>query len=541
MIRTWVVLVLGAVLLAACGGDSSEQASVSETPAASPRKITFSGNVDSDLQTIDSLVAAGPFSADWASLETIGIPDWYQDAKFGIFIHWGVYSVPAYGNEWYPRRMYQDRTDERRKINIFRHHLKTWGPQKEFGYKDFIPKFTAESFNAAEWAAVFKQAGAKYVVPVAEHHDGFPMYASSYTKWDASEMGPKRDVIAELEGAVRTEGMYFGVSSHRAFNWAYYPRRDDFDTVDPANFGLYGKPREFQREMPDNRFPPQDEEFKREWLGRTAELAYKYTPDLFWFDFGIAPEWMEETTEQNHYAPYLQKFAAFYYDVAASQGKTGVINYKHRAFPEKAAVLDVERGKLAGIRERYWQTDTSVSLSSWGYVENHEYKDVNRIVDDLIDIVSKNGGLLLNIGPKADGTIPEREVEMLREIGAWLRVNGEAIYGTRPWKIYGEGPTLTEEGPMREREDKPMTAADIRYTAKGSTLYAIALDWPKGDWRMPALGSDSPHLAGKKIAKVGMVGISDPVEWYFEPEALVILPPEVRASDHAYVFRIEVK
>ena len=192
-----------------------------ESDLAASGEIVFAGSVDADLATIDEAIASGPFAADWDSLAGNGVADWYQDAKFGIFIHWGVYSVPAFGNEWYPRRMYLDEVDRHRNVNVFEHHLATWGPHKAFGYKDFIPMFKAENYDPEAWAALFDQAGARYVVPVGEHHDGFPLYASSHTQWDASEMGPRRDVIAELENAVRARGMKFGVSSHRAFNYGY--------------------------------------------------------------------------------------------------------------------------------------------------------------------------------------------------------------------------------------------------------------------------------------------------------------------------------
>ena len=526
-----IVIVL-AVGLALCGCSPTV---APETPAT----ISFSGDIAADLQEIDAAIAEGPFEASWPSLETNGIPEWYQDAKLGIFIHWGVYAVPAFGNEWYPRRMYLDEIDERRNVNLFQHHLKTFGPHKEFGYKDFIPKFQAENYNPDEWVALFEEAGAKYIVPVAEHHDGFPMYACSYTGWDASEMGPKRDLVADLEKAVRARGLKFGVSSHRAFNWAYYPRDESFDTVDEANFGLYGKPREDLFKPADHyHWPPQDEEFKRDWLARTCELVEKFQADLLWFDFGIGPEQSDVPTPEKPFAPDLQKFAAYYYNRAKAWGKTGVINYKHQAFTEKSAVLDLERARLSGMREPFWQTDTSVSFTSWGYVTNHRYKDVGLILTEFVDIVSKNGCLLLNIGPKPDGTIPEQEAQMLRDIGTWLKVNGEAIYSSRPWKIYGEGPTETVEGHLSEQRNPRLTAEDIRYTTKGEQLYAIALGWPTQEWRMTALGSGSEHLAGKKVASLELLGASGEPQWEQGDEALVIQPPAEKPNEYAYVFKV---
>jgi len=486
--------------------------------------------------SIKKVIDKGPFSPDWKSLETVGIPEWYRNAKLGIFIHWGVYSVPAWGNEWYPRNMYQNKKMGRRG-NYFEHHVKMWGTQDKFGYKDFIPMFKAEKFDPAQWAKLFKEAGAKYVVPVAEHHDGFAMYDCSFTKWNAVNMGPKRDIIGELEKACRAEGLHFGVSSHRAFNWAYYARKEGFDTINTEYYGLYGRPNDYVWALPDigREWPPQDEAFKNDWLGRTCELVRKYNPDLVWFDFGIAPKWIPDYAT-NHFAPWLQQFAAYYYNFAAAHGKTGVINYKHHAFPEKAAVLDIERGKLADIREPFWQTDTSVSYKSWGYIENDEYKTVDRLVDDLADIVSKNGCLLLNIGPKADGTIPEPEVKILRGIGKWLKLNGEAIYGTRYWKVFGEGPTGIPKA-FKEKQQAPFTAKDIRFTVKGDTLYAIALDWTDDSWVIKSLKQNS-ELLDRNIARVELLGHQGKLVWNQTPEGLVIQAPDRKPCENAYVFKI---
>ena len=267
------------------------------------------------LEKIDEVVSAGPFDANWGSLSSYEVPKWYKDAKFGIFVHLGVYSVPAYCSEWYPRQMYIDA--KRRGENFFDYHRKKFGDQSVFGYKDFIPKFKAAKFDPDEWAELFAAAGAKYVVPVAEHHDGFPMYACSFTEWDASEMGPKRDIIADLASAVRSRGMKLGVSSHRAFNWKYFVRRPGFDNADQRYAGLYGRPLPFlfQEDAADyqKRFEPQDQQFKDDWLARTCELVDRFQPDLVWFDFGIARQ--DVGFEENHFAPYLQKFAAYYYNV----------------------------------------------------------------------------------------------------------------------------------------------------------------------------------------------------------------------------------
>ncbi|HPC77876.1 MAG TPA: alpha-L-fucosidase, partial [bacterium] len=349
----------------------------------------------------------GPFKPVWESLENYEVPQWYQDAKFGIFIHWGVYSVPAFGNEWYPRNMYKQGTRE------FEHHVKTYGSQKNFGYKDFIPMFTAEKFDPDKWADLFLKSGAKFVVPVAEHHDGFAMYDCSYTGWSAVSMGPKRDIIGELANAVRKRYLVFGVSYHRAEHWWFFHEgmKFDSDVRDSRYIDFYGPA------QPETTQP--NEEFLEDWFSRLCELVDKYHPQVVWFDWWI---------EQPAFEPYLRRFAAYYYNRGFQWNRGVAINYKNQAFPRKAAVFDVERGLLEDIDPYFWQTDTSISKNSWGYIKDHDYKTADWIICDLVDIVSKNGALLLNIGPKPDGTIPEQEEEILLEIGQWLLVNGEAIY-----------------------------------------------------------------------------------------------------------------
>jgi alpha-L-fucosidase len=484
------------------------------------------------VRRVDAVVARGPFAPQWASLEKFQVPQWYVDGKFGIFIHWGVYSVPAFGNEWYPRNMYrpEDRT--------FRHHVDTWGPPWSFGYKDFIPLFKAEKFDARAWARLFKEAGARYVVPVAEHHDGFPMYDCSFTDWCAAKMGPKRDIVGELAQAVRAEGLVLGVSSHRVENWWFYGdgMKLDSDVRDRRYAGLYGPAQDRARSEKGD--TPPTREFLDDWLARTAELVDKYQPQLIWFDW-----WIAQPAVHGH----LQRFAAYYYNKGAEWGpERGVaINYKKHggdSFPDTAGVLDIERGQLAALRPLFWQNDTSVSKNSWGYVTNQQYKDTDSIVDDLVDIVSKNGSLLLNIGPRPDGTIPEQEQAMLREIGAWLAVNGEAIYGTRPFTVFGEGPTEVVEGPFSDTKRKPFTAADVRFTTREGRLYAIALAWPAdGKLSIHTLGQGRPAVKGE-IRGVELVGARDAVRWRRDAGGLhVELPKGSKPSEHALALRITTR
>ena len=460
------------------------------------------------------------YEPTWESLKSYSVPEWYKDAKFGIFIHWGVYAVPAFNNEWYPHFMYRDEMS-RKGANFYQHHRETWGPQSEFGYKDFIPMFKAEKWDPDAWVDLFKRAGARYVVPVAEHHDGFAMYGSDHTRWNAANRGPRRDIIAKLAEAVREQGLKFGVSTHRAFNWRYYAYSDEFDTVNPAYADLYNPPH------PEDE--PASPEFLENWYARTKELIDKFEPDVLWFDFGW--HWDE-------FAPYRPQVTAYYYNRAIEWGKEVVLNYKDK-FPEGTAVYDIERGKLDDIREKYWQTDTSVSYKSWCYIEDDEFKTVTTLVHDLVDIVSKNGNLLLNVGPRADGTIPDQAANLLLGVGDWLRVNGEAIYGTRHWHTYGEGEARVVTGHLTERQNAPLTAEDIRFTTKGNVLYAICPGWPGEQVTIRSLGTDSP-IRADMISEIRMLGSQETLSWSQDDHGLTVKTPGEKPCEHAYTLRILV-
>jgi alpha-L-fucosidase len=482
--------------------------------------------MDQWMAKIDAVIAAGPFAAQWESLRGFQIPTWYQDGKFGIFIHWGVYSVPAFGSEWYPRNMYKRGTPE------FEHHLKTYGPHKQFGYKDFIPRFTAGQFDAAAWAKLFKQAGAKFVVPVAEHHDGFPMYDCSLTEWSAARMGPRRDVIGQLAQAVRDAGMVIGLSSHRAEHWWFFDegRKIESDVSDPRYAGLYApaQPRVEGHDQERQSGGP-DEPFLKDWLARTCEIVDKYRPQLVYFDWWI---------RNLNFEPYLRKFAAFYYNRGAEWNLPVAIDAKLDSFAPGTAVFDIERGQLKEIRPQLWQNDTSVSKTSWGYVANHEYKDATTIIHDLIDVVSKNGALLLNIGPKPDGTIPEPEAQILRQIGRFFDKNGEAIYGSRPWVKFGEGPTEVAEGSFTDTKRKAFTHEDVRFTTRGRTLYALVLGKPPaGRIVIRSLGS-AAGLYGPAIGKITVLGGDAALPFERDASALTLTLPATIPFEHAIVLKI---
>lgn len=470
----------------------------------------------------------GAFEPTWESLAHFTIPTWYQDAKFGIFIHWGIFSVPAFDNEWYSRNMYMQSS------RAFEHHRQTYGEQTRFGYKDFIPQFRAEKFDPAEWASLFKEAGAKYVVPVAEHHDGFAMYDCALSHWTAARMGPKRDVIGELAAAARAQGLTFGLSSHRAEHWWFMNggRQFDSDVQDPTYADFYGPahpgPNFDQPELFDSNDwqPRPDGKFLEDWLRRSCELVDKYQPQLVYFDWWI---------RQIVFAPYLQRFAAYYYN----QGIEGVINYKQDSFPNGTAVFDMERGQPSDILPQTWQACTSMSKNSWCHIADHDYKSFATLLHDLIDIVSKNGNLLLNIGPRSDGTIPEIEAGYLRDFGRWLAVNGEAIYGTRPFRIFGEGPTQHVGGQFQDAHQPAFTARDIRFTTKGNTLYTMVLGWPAdGEVMIKTLGKASGFDL-PPIQKIQVLGVDAPVTWVCSTEGLRVRLPNVPPVEPAFVLKIE--
>lgn len=462
---------------------------------------------------VDSVIQQDTYKDDWQSLKAYQPPDWYRDAKFGIFIHWGLYSVPGYANEWYSRNMYQQGDD------AFKHHVSTYGPQTKFGYKDFIPLFKAEKFDAHYWADLFKKAGAKYVVPVAEHHDGFAMYDSEFSDWTAKKIGPKRDVIGELAQAVRSEGLVFGLSSHRAEHWWFMNggMKFDSDVQDPKYSDFYGPAR------PDDTAP--DEEYLSNWLARSSELVDKYHPQLVYFDWWVG--------EKPVFDPFIRKFAAYYYDRAAEWKEGVVLNTKDKAFVPGTSIQDVEKGKLPGINPDPWQTDTSVSWKSWAYLKDDSLKDAGYLIRSLIDTVSRNGNLLLDIGPKPDGTIPPEQEKILLQIGDWLRVNGEAIYGTRPWITYGEGPTKVEGGKFSESDVK-YQEGDVRYTWKGNALYVICMVPPTLPVTLESLGS-----MDIQVNKVSLLGSAQNIHWNRLRNLLILAPPSV-GGDRPIVFKMEL-
>ena len=489
----------------------------------------YDGARNAILEHVDQVNRSGKFRPDWESLQHYEVPEWYKDAKFGIFIHWGVYSVPAFGSEWYPRLMYTPGTDE------FKHHVATYGSQDKFGYKDFIPKFKAEKFDPAAWARLFKEAGAKYVVPVFEHHDGFTMYDCGLSDWTAVKMGPHRDLMGDLAKAVRGEGLHLGASSHRVEHnfFLEHGREFESDVNDPQYAAFYGPAHHWMTSRDgtplSNDWTYVSQAWTHDWLARSAELIEKYRPDVLYFDWWIG---------QPSVRADLVRFTAFYYNTSlANGGPVGIINYKDWAMQDHSGVMDVERGQLAGIHDPYYQTDTSVGNRSWGYIENETFKSPEFVVHQLADVVSKNGNLLLNIGPRADGTIPDEVQQVLRDTGNWLKVNGEAIYGTRPWRIPGEGPTKVVEGAFHDTDTQAYTPQDFRFTTKNGVLYAIELAWPTD--HQAVIHSVGTVSAGeRKVGSVELLGYEGQVSFEQKPDGLHIHLPATAPGKYAYAFRV---
>lgn len=488
------------------------------------------------MQTIAEITQVanqGPFAPNWSSLGRFSMPEWFVKAKFGIFVHWGLYSIPAYNNEWYSRNMYLKGHPE------FDHHVATYGPQKEFGYKDFIPMFTATAFDAQEWMKVFKKAGAQYVFPVAEHHDGFQMYQSSVSTWNAAERGPKKDILAELKQAAEDQSLHFCTSSHRAEHWFFMGHGKEFpsDVVEPLQKGDFYWP---AMPEPDNQDlysePYPTEEFLDDWLLRTCELVDEYQPELLYFDW-----WIQHEAFKQH----LQLFAAYYYNRGVEWGKQVAICYKHDALMFGTGIVEIERGKFAEPQPFYWQTDTAIARNSWCYTTTLDYKSSSEIIRDLIEAVSKNGNMLLNVGPDGQGKIPDKDQEILADIGVWLTMNGTAIYESKPWRIAGEGPTTITAGQFQENKVTQYTSQDFRFTIQGDSLYAMQMISPMDGHaciQSLSLSSDQnlPAFHGI-IQNVALVGHPQQnLDWQATHDGLSITFAPIE-TDKPIVFKITMK
>ncbi len=480
--------------------------------------------------------ASGPYEPNWESLSKhYQTPEWFKDAKLGIYTHWGPVTVGSEtvgigGVQWYGQHMY-NKIEKPVEINkedmvfeahlddaLFEAHKAHFGDQKEFGYKDIIPLFKAEKFDADQWADIFAASGAKFAGPVAIHHDNFAMWDSKVNPWNSMDKGPGRDITGQLEKAIKARGMKFITTFHHAYAWGYYRYSYNYDAADEKNIELYGEVHK-EGEKPTQRYLDA-------WLGMVNEVVTKYEPDLIWFDFGlrkcITPE-------------YRKKMFADYYNWAAAKGKQVGIAHKHWDIHKHTGIIDFERGRLDKKTDYAWLTDTAVG--PWFHVKNADYKSVNQLVDVLVDIVSKNGCMLLNVDPKMDGTIPEESKQRLLGLGQWLKVNGQAIYATRTFDIYGEGPSkMKKSGGFSERKAVQYTAQDIRFTQSkdGKTVYTIVLDWPTESITIQSLKVDS-----SQDSNVEMLGSKEKIDFSIDNQKhLKIKMPKKAPCEHAFAFKL---
>ncbi|MEO7932628.1 MAG: alpha-L-fucosidase [Chthoniobacterales bacterium] len=464
-------------------------------------------------------ITDGPFKPSWESLANYQTPEWFRDAKFGIWAHWGPQCEPEHG-DWYARGMYEQGGVH------YNTHLAEYGHPSKEGFKDVIHAWKAEHFDPDTLVKFYKENGAKIFMALANHHDNFDLYNSKYQPWNSVAIGPKKDLIVGWAKAAKANGLRFAVSVHAARAWTWYEAAQGADKDGPLasvpydgkltkadGKGLWWQGLDPQDLYAQNHRPgsPPDNAYLEKFFKRTKQLWDDYQPDQIYYDDRVLPFY-------NIAEEVPLKLAAHFYNTRLDKnGRTqAVMNGKHLdEMQRRTMVYDIERGKAHDILPQPWQTDTCIG--SWHYdrgiYDRKGYKSAASVVRMLADIVSKNGNLMLSVPLRRDGQPDELEIEIVKEIGAWLKVNSEAIYATRPWKIYGEGPStqVAEKGPFdgqKDVSDKPFTSEDIRFTQSkdGKTLYAIALELPAdGKFTVKSLASDSPQWPGK-IGSVQLVG-----------------------------------
>jgi len=486
-------------------------------------------------------IAGGPFEPTRASLRAYKIPDWFRDAKFGIWAHWGPQSAVEYG-DWYARNMYMQGEKQ------YEYHVKTYGHPSKFGFKDTIPAWKAEKFDPDYLMGLYKKAGAKYFMSMGVHHDNFDLWDSKFNRWNAVNMGPRKDIVGMWKKAAQKHGLKFGISDHLwiSYKWFSTSKGSDksgafagvpYDGADPKNFEYYGKCEEVFRnlEWQENWIP---EVWKQHWFDRIKDLVDKYEPDLLYCD-GHMP--FEEHG--------LAILAHLYNKNAAKNGGLTQAVYTSKR-PEDSAegtgicVFDVERGVVESIWPMPWQTDTCIG--DWHYNKERvgHYKSAKTVIDLLVDIVSRNGNLMLNFPLPASGMLDNDELVVLDGISRWMAVNSEGIYASRPWKLFGEGPVAdgaSKKGnaaAFNEGARKDMTYEDVRFTTKGGALYAFVMGWPDsgGQVAIKALGASGPH-ASANIADIQLLGHGK-VTYRMEQDGLKIQLPDRRPGEHAFAFKI---
>ncbi len=461
--------------------------------------------IEEYLQKVDAVIAKGPFQDNWESLSAFQIPKWYQDGRFGLFIHWGVYSIPATETEWYPRQMYLMGTKS------WKHRVKTYG--KDSDYRQIVEQFNPTAFDADEWLDIFKKSGAKYIMPVAEHHDGIKMYKSELNRWNTMDLQTKRDFMQELHEACDRHGMGFLCSNHRAEHFwflngarKYCPNSEVAkglypDLYGPAVLHPSGNPHDNEKSMPT-------EDWCRDWLASACEMVDRNQPLAVYFDWWI---------NKPPFKPYLKKFLAYYYNRGAEWGKEVAVFYKVGAVMPGCAIFDVERGQIDGMSPVLWQNDTAIAKNSWGYTEGNRFKTPYEVLTNLIDVISKNGCYMLNVGPKANGKICDEEKHVLLEIGKWLKINGEAIYGAKPYTVFGEG-KKQKSGSFKE--NMRYGKQDFRFTYKNGTIYVFVMsNKPYKEYKVRSLRAANEGGIRFNIQNVELLGNSAPVHWQQDDKA----------------------
>ncbi len=470
--------------------------------------------------------------ANWESIKSYPkCPEWFADAKFGIYTHWTPQSIPEAASNMmgYPTYMYKDRKPQ------YRFHKEHYGDPSEFGFKEFIPMFTADKFDAEAWADLFAAAGAKFAGPVAVHHDNFAMWDSKATKWNSVGMGPKRDICGELAEAYKSRGMKYLATFHHSWSWGYYSAATMYDAKDPDTWQLYGEPREIVSTGNGNYknagYPTQ--RYLDQWLGMVHEVVEQYEPELIWFD--IALDGRDCITEE-----YQTRMFADYYNWANKNGKEVAVGHKEAELLPYTGIKDYERGRSPYLRPDVWMTDGTIGRS-WFYEPKYDGKwhSANWIVDLLLDIVSKNGIYLMNVPPRPDGSIPEYGVTELKKIGDWLRCNGEAVYNTRPWIVYGEPHKELSERNGRGDESKSVvyTSEDLRFTQSkdGKRVNIFVLGWPEEAFTVKSI----KVLKSGKNSRIKLLGSNEEIKYTInDKDQLVIENPKVKPCDFAYCFEL---
>lgn len=445
------------------------------------------------------------YTPDWESLgQHQAVPEWLRDAKFGIYTHWGVYSVPAYNNEHYYRTMHH--SEGYSKHGTFQRHKALYGSLDKFGYHDFIPMFKGEKFNADEWADLYLKSGARFAGLVAEHHDGFAMWNSDYTPFNSTDMGPGKDVVGLLEKAIKKRGMKFFTSLHHSFNYTALETKDGWTASDPKYAKLYGSmmPREEWLEM---------------WLNKCNEVAQKYHPDIMYFD-----AWLDDIPED-----YIKRYLANYFNESQLSGQEVAVTYKGEDLPQEVGMLDHENSNPDEIMEQPWLCDYSIGTGisyAWGYTEGMQIRTPKEIIHTLVDVVSKNGQMILNLSPMSDGTIPQDQKNVMHRVGRWIWSHGEAIFETRP---YGVPHEVTPEG------------LNVFYTKKDKTVYAIFYEWPGLNTPIQLKEITSEKLGGE-VKAVTLLGLKQLDNCTYEQrlDGLEFTIPKARIPDDlGIVFKID--